>query len=464
MRRNPGTEQVFSWTTLLIGAAFVLIVGKSAAQEGFVEPFSPQGREAIAAAIRQMEWDGVQVGVWVEDFSGRLLFIHRGEQQFALASNTKLFTTAAALLALPADFRWHTSAYFDAQNRLWLVGGGDATFHILEGLSYPDLFLDRVAERLKQKGIREVRELILDPWYFDAEFQHPDWPQDQLRRRYAAPICGLPYGRGLVRMRVNGSTIYAATSDPVGVALRFLEHGLRRRGIAVPRSRIAQEGSPHPKEEQLLYRQPSPWSLEQVVLEINAESDNYLADHLLKTLGAELFGQGSFSGGVRAIVRTLGRFGLPMERVQLLDGSGLARREGGGNLASPSVVVGLLVTMARLPQGEAFVRSLAVGGVRGTLKNRFSEPPLRGRVLAKTGWINGSVALSGYLIGPDDQAVAFSILTTYTRTDSEAFRAQIYRFQEELLAHIWQLLEEADPASTPPAVAQAAHLVEEEPE
>ena len=53
--------------------------------------------------------------------------------------------------------------------------------------------------------------------------------------------------------------------------------------------------------------------------------------------------------------------------------------------------------------------SLAVGGEDGTLDKRFLDN-LRGRVFAKSGFVNGVSCLSGYVKTSDDQWYAFSIL------------------------------------------------------
>jgi D-alanyl-D-alanine carboxypeptidase/D-alanyl-D-alanine-endopeptidase (penicillin-binding protein 4) len=60
--------------------------------------------------------------------------------------------------------------------------------------------------------------------------------------------------------------------------------------------------------------------------------------------------------------------------------------------------------------GKIFMRDLAISGQPGTLVYRLTNPPLRGRVFAKTGTIEGVSTLSGYLILPGRQPVIFSIM------------------------------------------------------
>ena len=52
------------------------------------------------------------------------------------------------------------------------------------------------------------------------------------------------------------------------------------------------------------------------------------------------------------------------------------------------------VDLGAMPLANSFLASLAVGGKDGTLDNRFKE--MRGRVMAKTGYIANVSALSGF--------------------------------------------------------------------
>src|SRR5439155_14008365 len=87
------------------------------------------------------------------------------------------------------------------------------------------------------------------------------------------------------------------------------------------------------------------------------------------------------------------------------DGCGLSRE----NHVSPAVIVKVLTYNAHGKNFEAFRKSLAVSGVDGTLANRF-HGALKGRVFAKSGYIGGVSALSGYLKTTDDRWYCFSIL------------------------------------------------------
>ena len=398
----------------------------------------------VKQKIADVESRGVEFGVYIQDLAGGEVLSYRSGTPYVLASNTKLFTTAAAILALPDDFRWRTSARVQG-DALWIVGGGDAAFHIIDGYSYPDKFLDALADVLRRRGQTSFRELVADARYFDAVYQHPRWPGDQLRKRYAAPVSGLPYARGLVRMKVGRSSVYAAASDPVEPAMNFLRHGLRKRGIQVRSARKAGAQELAPPMSAEVYAQESAMSLHEAAYETNTNSDNYLAEHLLKTLGAELKGDGSFEGGASAVRETLLELGAPLENFTQMDGSGLARARNGGNRASAKEVVVLLRLMAAHPQGGSFVDSLAVSGQSGTLKNRFRDGPMHGLVAAKTGYIHGSLSLSGYLVRGKRKAALFSILANFRSANTFALRERIRQTQSAVLNAAWSYLGGSEP-------------------
>jgi PBP4 family serine-type D-alanyl-D-alanine carboxypeptidase len=127
---------------------------------------------------------------------------------------------------------------------------------------------------------------------------------------------------------------------------------------------------------------------------MNTESDNFTAELLLKQLGAVDEGVGSSQAGAKAATRILREAAIPLAGVRLVDGSGLSPR----NRLTAAALIGILVAAWHDPViRPAFVRSLAVAGVNGTLEDRMRRAPTRGAVLAKTGTTSESSALSGYV-------------------------------------------------------------------
>jgi D-alanyl-D-alanine carboxypeptidase/D-alanyl-D-alanine-endopeptidase (penicillin-binding protein 4) len=144
-----------------------------------------------------------------------------------------------------------------------------------------------------------------------------------------------------------------------------------------------------------------------VVSHANKVSQNLYAEALCKRMGRAATGRpGSWENGTAAIGAYLTKIGVGADEFKLSDGCGLSR----GNSVSPAAVTRVLTANFYSANRELFIKSLAVGGVDGTLKSRFTERDIKGKVFAKTGFIEGVTGLSGYLMGKDGGWYAFSIL------------------------------------------------------
>ncbi|MCH7813564.1 MAG: D-alanyl-D-alanine carboxypeptidase, partial [Planctomycetes bacterium] len=113
---------------------------------------------------------------------------------------------------------------------------------------------------------------------------------------------------------------------------------------------------------------------------------------------------GSWTTGARAVRAFLSRNGIDPRRFVLADGSGLSR----ANRVTGRLICDLLAVMFDHPDGDAFRASLAEPGEIGTLRSRMKE--LKGSLFAKTGYIRGVRALSGYIQTRDGQWLCFSII------------------------------------------------------
>ena len=149
------------------------------------------------------------------------------------------------------------------------------------------------------------------------------------------------------------------------------------------------------------------WSepLDHVIDPILVNSQNWFAETLLKTVGREVRGEGSWSAGLaveRAFLHDV--VGIDTTQFLLRDGSGLS----GGNGVTPRAFVRLLSYVQRTPEMAIVRDHLPVSGRTGTLKERLRDLP--GRVQAKTGYIGGVESLSGYVTADDGRTLIFSIL------------------------------------------------------
>jgi serine-type D-Ala-D-Ala carboxypeptidase/endopeptidase (penicillin-binding protein 4) len=144
-----------------------------------------------------------------------------------------------------------------------------------------------------------------------------------------------------------------------------------------------------------------------VLARANKDSMNLYAEALCKRLGRAASGEGgSWANGTVALADFLRSIGVADNQFRLDDGCGLSKE----NLISPRAINRVLTHAFHGRNKDAFLISLSVAGIDGTLEDRFKGSDLRGRVMGKSGYVNGVRSLSGYLRAKDGQFYAFSIL------------------------------------------------------
>ncbi len=142
-----------------------------------------------------------------------------------------------------------------------------------------------------------------------------------------------------------------------------------------------------------------------VLESINGRSQNWHSEQVLKTLGREVAGAGTWDAGLKVERETLAQLGVDTTAFLLRDASGLSP----ANLTTPRALTELLTTMRSHPHGDVFERTLSVAGESGSLKGRFRDSAAHGRVRAKTGFIANVFALSGYMTTVSGREYAFSV-------------------------------------------------------
>lgn len=442
-------------------------------------------RAALQAVVAPLAAErDVTPAVRVEKLDGTVVFDRRGAEPFVLASNMKVFTTAAALLALRPEYRWETRAALGDGGALWILGGGDPSLRALGERDAAEEFLDALAETLRAAGVAAPPELVLDARCFSGPARHELWPEDQWQEEYCAPVWGFALEGGCVEIRAEGGGLAArpavagafrfdrrspadrgawsaywagandrivvngsgagkpplrlAAADPERLALRWLREGLERRGIHAGGAHAARPDERAPAAA-ALFRHRSAWTLGEAVTVCNKESDNFLAETLLKTLGRERGGAGSTAAGVAAVREVLAAAGVDVASLEQADGSGLARAPGRAvNRAAPATLCATLRLMASARAaacGPVFFDSLVIGGVEGRNRSFFADASFQPRrVRYKTGWIAGASTLCGYLLAPDGQVLTFSIAVNYERDGTARTNNARFRdFQEEFL-------------------------------
>ena len=313
--------------------------------------------------------------------TGAVVFERNPTLSLVPASNQKLPVAYAALALLGPGYRFHTEVVGSGtlvgdvwHGDLWLRGFGDPTLEPAD--------LDALAAEVASWGIRRVDgAVIADESWFDSRRTAPGWrPSFYLYE--SPPLSALVVDRALYRGRTSAAPALAAGS--------LLRRSLEAAGVAVAgKTRagvLATAGLPLARD----VSEP----LADVVRFMGRESDNYTAEILVKQLGALYAGQGTTAAGTRVVRQALAEAGVPLGGVRLADGSGLS---GLDRLTAAALVALLQSGLAAGDVRDAFLQSLAVAGVNGTLEDRMEKRPARGSVIAKTGTTRTASALSGFV-------------------------------------------------------------------
>jgi D-alanyl-D-alanine carboxypeptidase/D-alanyl-D-alanine-endopeptidase (penicillin-binding protein 4) len=443
-------------------------------------------REAIERQVRASRRSVPTVGVEVLDLAtGRAVYAHRADEPRIVASNTKLFTTAAALDALGPGYLFETRllargpvAAGVLAGDLAVIGGGDPSISGRHHEADPYAVFREWAATLKRRGIHRVTgDLLLDHGLFGGPVIHPDWPEHDRSRWFQAPVGALSFSDNCVLVRIGPSARVGAPArvelvPPLPLfqvvnraltAATWKEHEAgvvrpggdgrltvfgsvyRRAGAletwvpvsspveyfgaalvhALAGEGIELGGRPRPVERLpgLVWEGVAVYrsDLLTAVQVTNKRSQNFYAECLLKLLGAVACGRGTWEGGTAAVADFLERVGLPRESYGLADGSGLSR----GNRFTAAQVDRLLAAMYAHPFGVEFMRSLPYSGEPDlSWERRLAEPPYAGNVFAKTGTLQGVSTLSGYAKARSGRLYAFSILANDVRSTFEARRLQ----------------------------------------
>ncbi|MCH8823358.1 MAG: D-alanyl-D-alanine carboxypeptidase/D-alanyl-D-alanine-endopeptidase [Planctomycetes bacterium] len=355
------------------------------------------------------------------------------------------------------------------------------------------IWVDSVVEA----GIKVISEVVVDDRVFDRNFIHPDWPKDQLERHYCAQVSGLNFHLNVfyfyprlsnkVRPNINyyfpkapwleiinrGTTrrgpderdsawvsrkpgtndltfhgnVKGTYRKPVRVTCNnmpdFFAHllmdRLQKAGVQVSAARTIMSHETKSQGQQIGPVILTPIST--VITRCNRESVNLYAEALLKRVGHEVTNEpGSWENGTAIVRHTIhNRLGNPnlAKQIRISDGSGLSRDN---RVAAQTMTAWLNTFHHDEIAGEMFIKSIAIAGREGTVRNRFrNEEDLHGaEVRAKSGYINNVSCLSGYVTMPDGQRKSFSILVNGLRGNDALSHAK--KMQERIVSAIaWNM-------------------------
>lgn len=455
-------------------APLLLILGTAAPVWAQTPPQSLQQR--VEARLAQIG-PGTRFGLVVTDENGRELIAIAPDDRFVPASNTKMYSTAAAFHRL-SGFDQPDAASGNAvhiepagrgQSDVILEGRGDARMSSAADCAVDCLsnLADAVAART-----RKVRNVVGDDSIYPDQRWGAGMAWNNIQTRYGTAASALTIDDNELSMLVKAATIgdapkveiepyyeienrattvaagetrlsftrepndrtvrltgtiaagtepeqmRLAVDDPAHFAAWRLKRMLEARGVRVtgmvdtrhrplmpaddPTVRNGAPAAKLPLRRALATLAPAPFIED--LIHTNKVSQNLHAELILRRV-AYATGSGSSADGIAAVEAMLTEAGVPRTAYDFSDGSGMSTY----NRAAPRGMTIFLRWIAARPWGATWRTTLPIAGVDGTLSKRFKGTALEGRLFAKTGSLNASSALSGYMIGKSGKTLTFSI-------------------------------------------------------
>jgi len=376
---------------------------------------APVVDDGLIPAISKAATDLPETSCLAVENSGRLLSPDKNiDTPFLPASNQKVLTTFSALEMLGPDFQYETVVRADGspaagvvEGNLYLVGSGDPYLSTADWWTqYDDLdgrfntSLGELADRVVESGITTVNGGIIgDESRYDAVRSGP-WPQRHLNSQQSGPLSALVVNEGFTAWPPEhpGSARNRIQADnPPLHAAEVFSSLLIERGITIVGAPDAGAAPASAGDITSILSPP----LQEIITHINSYSSNLGAELVLKELGKSFEGEGSTVVGAQVVRAALEAAGVSTNGLVIEDGSGL----GDNNRLTCRTLLDVLHVAG---PHSSLSDSMAIGSVRGSLKNHFIGTPAEGVVQAKTGTLDDALALSGYVSSTTDSDVVLT--------------------------------------------------------
>lgn len=412
-----------------------------------------------AKELRALRALSDKVGVYAIDLeTGAVIAAANEHAPLNPASNAKLYTAAAALALLHPEHRYETTLSGKVKD-------GAVAPLVLRGFGDPSLTagdLRDMARELKERGVRRVDDILVDQRFFDDKTTPPAFDQKPSEwAAFRAPVSALAVDENTVTLTVRpseegqsahawfdppgfvdveggvttgapgadtvtllftptGPRLAAKIGGSVGADARLVRYARRvedptllagyvlKGALEDAGVKFAGEIKAGSAKAPLLVRHSSE-PLAQLLTHLGKDSDNFYAEMIFKSIAAEIKERpGKAEDAAQIVTKWVESAGLGDAGLVIKNGSGLYD----ANRTTPFAVVKLLEHTYKDPDISAdYVASLAIGGADGTLHKRFRAVKNHRAVRAKTGTLEGAAALSGYVLVPGKNPLAFSVLT-----------------------------------------------------
>jgi serine-type D-Ala-D-Ala carboxypeptidase/endopeptidase (penicillin-binding protein 4) len=438
------------------------------------EPVADQAERLIHHRL-----PNAHIGFEVRDVkTGEVLLAHQPYASFIPASNLKLFTAAASMLGLGKDFRFETAIWTPNKGVKRGVLHGDVLWRFAGDPTLGHRQIDAMVKSLSGLGVKRIEgDVLIDGSRFSGRRYPLGWTQDSLSWAYSAPATAVMVDHNAMAVRMGAtsrlgarvpvtlegvpmaisvdSDVRAVTDEQAdkhcnlwldmteGNAMHFhgcwpasghstvlrvaIQHpdayaravilqAFKRYGIDVSgHVRVGRMGVGGMKRAVVHYSR----RLHDLIKVLLKDSDNQVAESLIKSLGYQYYKEGSFSQGLRARESLLsGWAGIDFTKSELYDGSGASRY----NALTPHQLVQLMYVVQHHAGMKPLLAALPVSGKDGTLQHRMQVFNLAEQVSAKTGSMRNVSSLTGYLTTQKGRLLAFSILMDHVLPGAKSAR------------------------------------------
>lgn len=390
------------------------------APNGKTAPTPAGVSKALQSILKSPAMGGNFAGVVMDAATGKVLWQQDQATPQLPASSIKLLMGTALLSSLKStDQRMATTVVEGTTpGDVYFVGGGDVTLSArqtgTETVYNDPPTVAELAAQVRSSGV-QVKRIILDTSYWTGEPLAPGWDPADIKGGYITKMQPLMVDADRQDPSNQNSP---RTGTPALTAGKALARALGNADLPV-----IDDGSKAPADGRLLarvYSQPLP----ELLAEALTNSDNILAESLAREMAGNFGAPRSFDGASSATVLALNDLKLDTSQLTIADASGMSVQD----RVTPELEAQVLrlAVQGKTENLRYLLSGLPVGGVSGTLDsdqqhNRFTTPESKagaGWVRAKTGSINSTYVLSGYVPTQDGRMLVFSLFNNGVIPDS----------------------------------------------
>ncbi|MDJ0626406.1 MAG: D-alanyl-D-alanine carboxypeptidase/D-alanyl-D-alanine-endopeptidase [Candidatus Caenarcaniphilales bacterium] len=415
--------------------------------------------------------------ITVRDKNNKKVYEINSNKLMTPASNLKLVSSAAILNVLGPKYKYKTNIYGKGalkdgiwKGDIYVVGSGDPTISGTEYGGERFYVFRKLTEQLKEYGIEKIEgDLIFNDGLFDRQLIPKGWLWDDLSYYYAVPLSALSFNNNCVDLEVRakgpvgsrpsiswfpfdtdyvsfvneqlitnksfgfdesyqrelGSNTYVLRSnlprgfvegeslsvnDPTEFFADTFKKYIESQNILVSGNWLTDHNLKSFNEKYTLLASHKSKPVSELLKRVNKKSDNFYTEQLFKTASAKRYqAQGSTELGIAMVKDLFGKLNVDSDELHLMDGSGLSPN----NLISTSQMTEMLIQMKNHKHFDAYEDSLSVAGIDGSLNGRFSRSIIKNKFKGKSGYIEGTRAISGYLTTSKGKKLAVSIITNH---------------------------------------------------